>query len=72
MHESNLDPTPNDVNPSSGARGLGQLLPSTYADLGLQPSWAPCDEIVAQRKYMEGRYHTWAAARAFWEEHSWW
>jgi hypothetical protein len=70
--ESHLDPTPADVNPSSGARGLGQLLPSTYAGLGLTPSWNPCDEIVAQRSYMRGRYGTWANARRFWENHLWW
>lgn len=72
QRESGLDPTPSDVNPSSGARGLGQLLDSTYRDLGITPSWDPCDEIVAQRAYMRGRYGSWSNARAFWESHSWW
>lgn len=70
--ESGLDPTPNDVNPSSGAMGLGQLLRSTYADLGLQPSFDPCEEIAAQRAYMRGRYRSWSNARAFWQGHNWW
>ena len=70
--ESGMDPTPADVNPSSGARGLGQLLDSTYADLGMVPDWDPCHEIAAARAYMRGRYGSWSNARAFWEAHSWW
>lgn len=69
-HESGLDPT--SVNSSSGAYGLGQLLPSTYADLGLPMSSNPCDQMRAQEAYMRDRYGTWSAARAFWQVHRWW
>lgn len=72
VRESGMDPTPSDVNPSSGARGLGQLLDSTYADLGITPDWAPCDEVAAARAYMRQRYGSWPNARAFWESHNWW
>lgn len=72
QRESGLDPTPRDVNPRSGAMGLGQLLRSTYADLGLVPDFNPCHEIAAQRAYMRGRYGSWSNARAFWENHHWW
>lgn len=71
-HESGLDPTPADVNSSSGARGLGQLLPQTYASHGLTPSWSPCAEIHAQRAYMRDRYHSWAKAKDFWLRNRWW
>lgn len=70
--ESGLDPTPADINPKSGARGLGQLLDSTYADLHLVPDWNPCHEIEAARAYMRSRYGSWATARAFWESNAWW
>lgn len=71
-----IDTRESHVNPRaqnpSGALGLGQLLPSTYRDLGLVVSWDPCDEIHAQRAYMRDRYKTWAAARAWWANHRWW
>lgn len=68
--ESQLDPE--NVNSSSGAFGLGQLLPSTYRSYGLTMSHSPCAEISAQRTYMHSRYGSWSNARAFWESHSWW
>jgi hypothetical protein len=71
-HESGMDPSPSDVNPSSGARGLGQLLPSTYADLSMTPDWDPCDEILAADKYAHERYGSWSAAESFWRAHAWW
>lgn len=72
-HESpGLITGPSGVNPSSGAMGLGQLLRSTYRDLGITPSFDPCDEITAQRAYMRGRYGSWSQARSFWEAHRWW
>lgn len=68
--ESGMDP--HNVNPSSGAFGLGQLLASTYADLGMSMSSDPCSEIAAARAYMRARYGSWSNARGFWEAHSWW
>jgi hypothetical protein len=70
--ESGMDPTPADVNPRSGARGLGQLLESTYRDLGIVPDWNPCHERDAARAYMRQPYDSWSRARAFWESHRWW
>lgn len=63
---------PNSQNRSTGARGLGQLLDSTYRSLGMVPDWNPCHEIDAQRAYMRERYGSWSAARGWWEGHSWW
>lgn len=71
QRESHVDPE--DVNPRSGALGLGQLLPSTYRGYDLGPvSYSPCAEITAQRGYMAKRYGSWSAARSFWEHHYWW
>lgn len=67
--ESSLDPLA--VNASSGARGLGQLEPSTYRNLGITPSWNPCEELIAQRAYIRERYGTEDAAIAFWRTHRW-
>lgn len=58
---------PDAVNSSSGALGLGQLLPQTYRNLGLPISYNPCDELGAQRKYIAERYGSTASARSFWE-----
>lgn len=42
----------NAVNPSSGARGKYQIMPSTYAAYGGDGSWSPADqERVAQKIY---------------------
>lgn len=67
--ESGMDPR--NVNSSSGALGLGQLLPSTYRDLGLPISYDPCSELRAERLYMHERYGSEDAAVAFWREHDW-
>lgn len=69
-HESRLDPTA--VEPTTGAFGLGQLLPSTYVALGLPMSANPCSEIAAQRAYMRERYGNWRNAKTHWLEVSWW
>lgn len=68
-HESGMDPRA--VNPSSGARELGQLLPSTLSGLHLQPTWEPCGEIHHMRVYINERYGNTANAIAFWRAHSW-
>lgn len=68
--ESGMDPT--SVNSSSGAMGLGQLLRSTYRNLGFTPDFNPCHQRNAARAYMKERYGSWSNARAFWESHRWW
>lgn len=62
---------PRSVNPSSGALGLGQLLPSTYRDLGIPISYDPCAQLRAERAYMTRRYGSEDAAVAFWRSHGW-
>lgn len=60
------------VNSSSGACGLGQFLPCNKIQ--------PCTLNEAGRgcqdgkftAYMQARYGTWSAARAFWDSHNWW
>jgi hypothetical protein len=66
--ESTMNPRA--INPS-GARGLGQLKPSTYAILGLVPDWDPCHELIAQRAYIAERYGSEDTAVAWWRSHSW-
>lgn len=68
--ESRLNPRA--VEPSTRAFGLGQLLPSTYRNLGLPMSAAPCQEIKAQRRYAKARYGNFRRARAWWEANGWW
>ena len=69
--ESTLNPAARE--PSTGAYGLGQLLPSTYALLGLPMSASPCAQIVAQRAYLDRHYGgSWTAARTHWEVNRWW
>jgi hypothetical protein len=68
--ESGLNPASRE--PTTGAYGLGQLLPSTYRNLGLVMSASPCDQIEAQRAYMAERYGTWGNALAHWRRWSWW
>ena len=69
-HESGVDPT--QIEPSTGAYGLGQLLASTYRDLGLVESPSPCAEIAAQRAYMAERYGSFAHAKAHELAVGWW
>jgi hypothetical protein len=69
-HESGLNPDA--VEPTTGAYGLGQLLPSTYATLGLPMSASPCAQIAAQRAYMHRHWGSWSNALAHWEANRWW
>jgi soluble lytic murein transglycosylase-like protein len=61
------------VNSSSGAFGLGQFLGATkaeYAKFGSE-STNPVEQVRADAKYIEDRYHTPTAALAFHNEHNW-
>lgn len=69
--ESHIDP--HAIEPTTGAYGIGQLLPATYVLLGLVPSSSPCAQIVAQRAYDNERYGgSWAKAKAHELAVSWW
>jgi hypothetical protein len=46
----------NAKNPTSSARGIGQLLTSTYASLGMRHSADPMAQLVAQLAYVNRRY----------------
>lgn len=59
---------PNAVNPSSGAYGIPQILPSAHPDsLGLNPQ----EQIQWLLKYVAGRYGTPQDALAFRQQHGW-
>lgn len=64
---------PKAVNASSGAFGLGQFLGATkteYAKYGAE-STNPVEQIRADAKYIEDRYHTPTAALTFHLAHGW-
>jgi hypothetical protein len=59
-------------NPSSGAYGLGQALPaSKMAPYGPDYLTDPATQIKWALAYMDGRYGSPNAAKAFWEAHGW-
>lgn len=47
--------------------GLGQMDQYAYV-----PTANPCIQLADEQHYMLIRYGSWEAARAWWEEHSWW
>ena len=54
-HETN-DYNTKAVNSSSGARGMGQLLASTYTNLGLRHSQDPLAQVVATLAYIGRKF----------------
>jgi len=63
---------PNAKNPSSSARGVGQLLESTYRNIGLKHSADPLAQVVASIAYISRHYGSdgACAAKSFWQKHS--
>jgi SLT domain-containing protein len=57
-------------NPASSARGLYQLLRPQYSlnPTGEKSFGNPVEECQGGIRYIMGRYHTAALARAFWEK----
>lgn len=55
----------------SGAFGLGQLMPGTYAAHGGGPGSTAVEQIYAMASYIAGRYGSPTAARSFWEQNGW-
>lgn len=51
-------------NPTSSARGVGQLLASTYRNLGLKHSNDPRAQLVAMLAYVSERYGSGGACSA--------
>jgi len=68
--ESHLNP--NAKNPKSSARGVGQLLESTYQTIGLKHSADPLAQVIASIAYISRHYGSdgACAAKAFWQRHS--
>ena len=68
--ESHINP--NAKNPSSSARGVGQLLESTYRNIGLKHSADPLAQVVASIAYISRHYGSdgACAAKSFWQKHN--
>lgn len=60
-------------NKSSSARGIGQLLDSTYRNLGMKHSDAPVAQTVAALAYIGRRYGSSGPCGAWkhWQQHHW-
>lgn len=71
MKESNM--RPNALNKSSNAKGVGQLLDSTYRNLGLKHSADPIAQVVAAIAYVGRHYggsNAFCTAWAFHKSHN--
>lgn len=68
--ESHLNPKAK--NPGSSAKGVGQLLESTYQNIGLKHSADPLAQVIASIAYISRHYGSdgACAAKAFWQRHS--
>jgi hypothetical protein len=68
--ESHINPKAK--NPKSTAKGIGQLLDSTYKNLGLKHSADPIAQVVAATAYISRHYGSdgACAAKAFWQKHN--
>ena len=56
-------------SPTSSARGIGQLLASTYRNLGLKHSHDPKAQLIAMLAYISERYGSGGACAALQHEH---
>lgn len=59
-------------NRNSSAKGIGQLLESTYRNIGLKHSADPLAQVVASIAYISRHYGSdgACAAKSFWQKHS--
>lgn len=57
-------------NPTSSAKGIGQLLDSTYRNLGMKHSQASVPQLVATLAYIHRRHVTACNAWQFFKENS--
>lgn len=62
----------NHKNPNSSARGVGQLLDSTYRNLGMKRGSSTVSQTIASLAYIGRKYGSGGpcAAWAFWKKHS--
>lgn len=70
-HESNWRPVA--ANKQSSAKGVGQLLTSTYKNLGMKHTDDPRAQVVASLAYIGRKYGAGGpcAAKDHWLKHSW-
>ncbi len=68
--ESHINPKAK--NPNSSAKGVGQLLESTYRNIGLKHSADPLAQVVASIAYISRHYGSdgACAAKSFWQKHN--
>lgn len=68
--ESHINPKAK--NRHSSAKGVGQLLESTYRNIGLKHSADPLAQVVASIAYISRRYGSGGAcsAKSFWQKNS--
>lgn len=70
-HESHMNPLAK--NPYSSASGIGQLLNSTYANLGMRKTNDPLGQVVATLSYISRHYggvNSTCSAWHYWQQHS--
>lgn len=63
----------NAKNPESSARGFGQLLRSTYTNLGMRHSQVEAAQVVAALAYIGRKYGSAGPCGAWkhWQKHNW-
>jgi uncharacterized membrane protein YvbJ len=69
MAESHMNPKAK--NPTSSAKGVGQLLDSTYRNIGLRHSADPLAQVIATIAYISRHYGSTCSAWAFHQKHNW-
>jgi len=68
-HESHFNPKA--VNASSGAKGIGQLLPSTMRSLGLNKNNDSANvQLIGQIAYISRHFGSVCGAAKYWKKHS--
>lgn len=58
-------------NPSSSAKGIGQLIDATYRNLGMKHSQASVPQLVATLAYIHRRHKTPCNAWSFFKRENW-
>ena len=69
MAESHMNPKAK--NPTSSAKGVGQLLDSTYRNIGLRHSADPLAQVIATIAYTSRHFGSTCAAWRFHQKHNW-
>jgi len=66
--ESHFNPLA--LNPSSGAMGIGQLMPATARSLGLKKSSSANVQLIGQIAHISRRHGSVCGAAKYWKKHS--